>query len=134
MNVWLQLILPLFIIAVAISIRVLADRLDRNRIRDHVESAGGKVLDITWNPLGLGWWGTRDRIYDVRYTTLHGASRTATCKTSMFGGVNWTLSAPPGFPEPDTTGEAITCLSCGAKIAARQTRCPQCGWSQTGHR
>jgi hypothetical protein len=138
----------ILVIALAIAIRVYAGRLDRERIREYVESGGGTVLDIAWNPLGPGWSGSSERIYDVRFKTARGEMHTGTCKTSMFSGVYWTGHAPPTglqdsdgssatsiaeVEEPTTTpAEPITCLSCGTQIPARQTHCAKCGWSYKG--
>jgi hypothetical protein len=133
------------LITLMILIRLIADRLDRERIREYVESSGGKVLDIAWNPLGPGWAGSQERIYDVRFKTARGEMHTGTCKTTMFSGVYWTGHAPPmgleqtdgssataEVEEPTTPAEPITCLSCGTRIPVRQTHCPKCGWSYTG--
>src|SRR5215469_16112715 len=129
-NTILFLIL-LMIAASTIGFRLIAGKLDRDRIRAYVERAGGNVLDITWNPTGPGWLGSRERIYDVTYKTSRGATITATCKTSMFSGVYWTGNAPPEeFGEqPETPPEPISCSSCGTKIPAHQASCPHCGWS-----
>ena len=68
-NVWYFLLLIL-VITVLIAARVYSDRLDRRRIREHVAHHGGKVLNISWNPLGGSWSRTRSgRFYDVRYST-----------------------------------------------------------------
>jgi hypothetical protein len=126
-----QILIAIVAIALAIGVRVVADRLDRSRIREHVESAGGTVLDISWNPFGPGWLGSRERIYDVTCKTSRGATITATCKTSMFSGVYWTGNAPPEEfgAQPETPPEPISCSSCGTKIPAHQASCPHCGWS-----
>jgi ribosomal protein L40E len=139
------------VIILMIVIRVFSDRFDRERIRDQVESHGGRVLNISWNPFGSGWPATRSaRLYDVRYHTHHGEIVSATCATSWTSGVCWMRDKPPGFgeigesagvstarrPSPEdiaqssaTPAEAIACLRCGARIPARTTHCPKCGWS-----
>ena len=89
-----QVLVAVLAIALAIALRLAVDRLDRNRIRADVERTGGQVLDISWNPFGPGWFGSRERIYDVSYRTLQGATVNATCKTSMFSGVYWTQQTP----------------------------------------
>jgi len=138
-------------IVLVIVIRVFSDRFDRERIREQVESHGGKVLNISWNPFGSGWPATRSaRFYDVRYHTHQGKIVNATCTTSWTSGVCWMRDKPPGFdgigesargpmarglsPEDsaqssETPAEAIACLRCGARIPARTTHCPKCGWS-----
>lgn len=130
----------LALIGVAIGARLMAGSLDRDRIRQYVEKGGGRVLDIVWNPIGPGWWGSRERIYDVTYRTHNGKVLTATCKTTMFSGVYWTGNTPPsGLPGNDSgdeariyvSGEAINCLRCGTRIPSERASCPKCGWSFT---
>jgi len=95
-------------IVIGLGIRWVAGSFDRDRIREYVESAGGKVLEITWNPFGPGWFGSRERIYDVRYQTRHGQIHTGTCKTSAYSGVYWTGNEPPpGSTEGDDTGTEL---------------------------
>lgn len=129
-------IVPIFL-GIGIGLRLISGHFDRARIREHVESSGGgKVIEITWNPFGKGWFGSRDeRIYDVRYRSKQGKIIEATCKTSLLSGVYWTShSAPSDFMEPsDSRAElpagATECLACGATIGPKKTRCPKCGWS-----
>jgi hypothetical protein len=79
------------IVLFAIGFRLLADRWDRERIRQYVAERGGSVNDITWQPFGRGWFGEKgDRIYEVEYTDRDGASHSASCKTSMFSSVYFT--------------------------------------------
>lgn len=131
-----NLLLILLVIGSAFVLRRITGRLDRDRIREYLEKGGNKVLDIVWHPFGPGWWGSGERIYDVKYKTRHGQMRQGTCKTGMFGGVYWAGQAPPyELLESGGTGvtaETIDCLKCGAKISPRQSRCPQCGWSYAG--
>lgn len=127
-------IFPILIIGVIV-LRIFADYLDRQRIRDHVEGSGGKILNISWNPLGRGWFGSRnERIYEVHYRAKNGRTVEATCKTSMLSGVYWTSdSAPSDFmdmPEtPDACAEPVKCLACGSTIPSGKSRCPKCRWS-----
>jgi ribosomal protein L40E len=121
-------------IIVMIVVYVVSDRFDRERIREQIESHGGRILNISWNPFGSGWPATRSaRLYDVRYRTHHGEIVSATCATSWTSGVCWLRDKPPGFGDiaqsSTTAAEAIACLRCGAKIPARGTHCPKCGWS-----
>jgi len=121
------------VFAAAIGIRWATDRVDRQRIRQHVEESGGTVLDIvTESPWGWRWNWSRDRTYQVTYRTNHGKVITATCGTSMSSGVYWRRYAPPGIDLRESQTEPIDCLECGAKIPARQARCPKCGWGYTG--
>lgn len=128
-------------IAIAGAIRLMAGSFDRERIREYIESGGGKVLDIEWSPFGPGWFGSNERIYIVRYQNRHGEIHSSTCKTSAGSGVYWTGHAPPSggvelaedngpnAVEPATPAEPIACLECGTRIPPNQTRCPHCGWS-----
>ena len=76
--------------------RLWCDRLDRSRIAEYVAEHGGSVVEISWNPLGKGWFGSRkERIYEVIYCNRNGRTVTATCKTSMFSGVYWTDGPAP---------------------------------------
>jgi len=127
----------LVVIALGLGIRLIAGRLDRDRIREYIKNGGGQVLHIVWNPFGPGWWGSRERIYDVTYKTHNGEVREATCKTTMFSGVYWTGDAAlSGLVErhgiSPRTGEAIDCLKCGSKIPPQQSHCHNCGWSYVG--
>ncbi|MBL8797438.1 MAG: bZIP transcription factor [Planctomycetia bacterium] len=86
---------PLFFvfgaIALVIVFRVVAGSLDHQRIRDYVESRGGRLLSCHWSPFGTGWWGEKsDRIYEVSFRDRDGNLHHATCKTSMWTGVYWT--------------------------------------------
>ncbi len=70
---------------------LLAMRLDRDRIADHIHQRGGRVVSITWAPFGKGWFGEKNaRIYEVVYYDADGEQHFATCKTSMWAGVYWT--------------------------------------------
>jgi len=133
MDTVLSIVLIVVVIAFVVIYLRVAHSLDRDRIREHVERSGGKVIAIERNPFGKGWFGSGgERIYEVRYTTRHGKSIEATCKTSMFSGVYWTSDHPPesfGHDVSDVPAEPITCLSCGTRIPARDSRCPKCGWS-----
>jgi len=121
-------VLMVVLIGVAIIVSKYIDRIDHQRIREHVEHSGGKVLKITTQYLG-GWRASRDRAYLVTYRTQHGKTITASCRTSMFRGVYWITDRPPGFNLRESQPEPITCLECGANIPARQTHCSKCGWN-----
>jgi len=127
----------LIFIPIVIALRLIAGALDRDRIKEHIENAGGQVLDITWSPFGTGWFGSKnERIYDVTYRTRQGQTVKATCKTSMFSGVYWTSNSAdreihrPSHPHEQPGDQQPTqCMSCGATIPPRESRCPKCGWS-----
>jgi hypothetical protein len=115
-------------IALVIFLMVAMPRYDRQRIREHVEAHGGKVIEISGRWFGVG--SRYGRTYDVRYETRHGKHVTAACVTGMTGGVQWLSDHPPGsHMETSEPAEAINCIACGAKIPAREARCPRCGWS-----
>ena len=85
-----------FFLAIAILSFVLfvVPRLDRNRIREHVESNGGRVIEILRDWFG-GFGSRYARTYDVTYVTRHGERITAKCITGMMSGVKWMTSRPP---------------------------------------
>jgi hypothetical protein len=118
------------LLILVIGIRVWFDRLDRERIREHVESRGGKILNISWNPFGNGWPDRSARFYEVRYRTHRGRIVTAKCTISRSSGINWLREAPPGLPHAiEALAEPIACLGCGKQIPAQKTDCQHCGWS-----
>jgi hypothetical protein len=80
---------------VVIIVRIVGGKLDRQRICEHVEANGGKVIDILSQWFG-GVGGRYVRTYDVTYTTRHGSRISATCITSMTSGVQWMSDRPPG--------------------------------------
>jgi len=89
----LALLVPLALIVLAL--RMLSGNLDHARIRHYVGDRGGRVVGIRWTPLGAGWWGeSKDRIYELEYEDSRGQRRTASVKTSMFGGVYMTEDRP----------------------------------------
>src|SRR5262249_25547334 len=91
------------VLVVLSGLRLYAGRLDRERIREHVESHGGKVLNIEYvfSPFATGWRGADNaRLYDIRYVTHRGRTITATCATNKFSGVWWPREAPPGLHDP----------------------------------
>jgi hypothetical protein len=134
------LFIALWIAGIATLVFVLIPKADRKRIREHVDSHGGKVIEILSDWFGAG--GRSARAYDVTYISRNGQRVTAKCITSMTSGVQWLSDKPPesqmeslevaeetGRPETSGRSEAIDCIECGAKIPAEKTRCPQCGWS-----
>ena len=89
---------PIFIVlwmaGIAILVFVVIPKMDRQRIREHIDSHGGKIIDIesVWFR-GSGRYG---RTYDVTYMSRQGGRITATCMTSMVRGVQWVSDRPPG--------------------------------------
>lgn len=132
---------PIFFVvsasAFAVLILFVIPKLDRQRIREQIETHGGKVIEILrdWFAWGRG----SARHYDVTYVTRSGERITATCMTSMMSGVQWVSNRPPGSDmraaaaveemEPSKETEPIDCIQCGAKMPAGEVRCTQCGWS-----
>ncbi|HTE05286.1 MAG TPA: hypothetical protein VK824_03745 [Planctomycetota bacterium] len=91
----LSLLFVPIVLAAVLAVRLLADRLDRRRIRDDVAARGGEVLEITWTPFGRGWFGEKsDRIYRVSWHDGARKPHESFCKTSLFTGVYWTEEAP----------------------------------------
>ena len=95
------LVIPI-VVVIAVVFRLIAGGIDRDRIREYVESRGGRVLEVRWAPFGPGWFGEKsDRIYSVRYLDSSGNEHDAHCKTSMWTGVYLTQdgmvhnAAPP---------------------------------------
>jgi hypothetical protein len=111
--------------AIVVVLRIIADRLDRQRIREEIEENGGKIVEIHWDPFGPGWFGEKsDRIYEVTYQSKKGHRVVAHCKTSMWSGVYWRDRQE----SKDTRVEDMNCLSCGHPMHKRKV-CPECGWT-----
>jgi hypothetical protein len=129
------------VVAILIFSFVVTPKLDRDRIRENIEGHGGKVIEIlrTW-----GFGGRNDRAYEVSYTTARGHQVKAACRTSIWRGVCWVNSRPPGFDSGESDrssmdyvaepAEPIQCLDCGAMIPANKENCPQCGWGYRAYR
>lgn len=85
----LFIILPFIVIAIVF--RLIAGGMDHDRIKQYVADRGGQLQDLSWTPLGPGWFGEKsDRIYCVLYTDQDGNKHEAHCKTSMWTGVYFT--------------------------------------------
>ena len=117
---------------------VVIPRMDRQRIREHIDNHGGKVIEILSDWFAAS--GRSARTYEVTYLTHNGERITAKCITSMTSDVQWISDRPPGsdratpkVAEESGSSEAIDCIECGAKIPAEKTRCPHCGWSYRGN-
>jgi hypothetical protein len=85
----------LWAIAILTLVLFVLPTLDRNRIREHVESNGGHVVEILRDWFG-GFGGRSARTYDVTYITRQGERITAKCITGMMSGVQWVTTRPPG--------------------------------------
>lgn len=93
----LQIFVPILlgIVLLAITLRVVADRLDRARVRGYIEKRGGTVLSLRWRPFGPGWFGEQSqRIYRLRYRDEPRQEREAFVKTSVLTGVYLTEDRP----------------------------------------
>jgi hypothetical protein len=94
MNNLSALLFLLWAIAMLTLVLFVLPRLDRNRIREHVESNGGKVIEILRDWFS-GFGGRSARTYDVTYITRQGERITAKCKTGMMNGVQWVADRSP---------------------------------------
>ncbi|MSP37894.1 MAG: hypothetical protein EXR70_05335 [Deltaproteobacteria bacterium] len=55
----MKLSLLFYLFLAAIAYRVVMHLLDKQRIKDEVETQLGRVVSITWNPFGRGWFLSR---------------------------------------------------------------------------
>jgi hypothetical protein len=84
----------LWIPGLIIFIFVVIPKMDRQRIREHIDSHGGKVIET--ESVWFRSSGRYGRTYDVTYITRRGERITAKCITSMTSGVQWMSDRPPG--------------------------------------
>jgi hypothetical protein len=106
------IVIPL-VIVLALVIRLAAGGMDHGRLREYVESRGGRLLEARWTPFGPGWFGEKsDRIYSVRYLDADGNEHEAHCKTSMWTGVYFTRDEIVGYAQPmaAATGRPVSSL------------------------
>ena len=83
-----------WIVAIVLFVFVVNPKMDRQRIREHIDSHGGKVIEIV-----SAWFagnGRAGRTYDVTYMSRTGQRVTAKCITNMTSGVQWLIDKPPG--------------------------------------
>lgn len=122
-----RLELMILALGAAAALRIAMHFVDKARIGREVEAQGGRVVSISWDPFGRGWFFEKnERHYTVIYTDRAGATKTAACKTSWFSGVYWA--------EPPATEEAAPrffarhrCAKCGYALSAEWRACPNCG-------
>ena len=119
----------LLAIGAGLAIRIVIHFVDKRRIKDEVESRGGRIISISWNPFGRGWFFEKnERHYSVTYTDRSGATLEADCKTSLFTGVYWADGPKTEEPKP-TFIPRHRCSKCGYAIDAEWRACPNCGKS-----
>jgi len=121
--------LHVFILAIGavVAIRVVLHFVDKARIKHEVESRGGRVISIRWNPFVRGWFFEKNEChYSVIYSDNSGANISTNCKTSLFTGVYWAdgprleEQRPRFIPRP-------RCSNCGYAINVEWRACPNCG-------
>jgi hypothetical protein len=119
----------LLAIGAGLAIRIVMHFVDKRRIKDEVESRGGRIISISWNPFGRGWFFEKnERHYSVTYTDRSGATLEADCKTSLFTGVYWADGPKTEEPKPRFI-PLHRCSKCGYAIDAEWRACPNCGKS-----
>jgi hypothetical protein len=110
-----------------IGVRIAMHFFDKGRIKDEVETRLGRVVSITWNPFGRGWFFEKgERHYDVTYVDRSGRSITTSCKTSLFTGVYWAEGPQLSEPSPRIMSRHL-CSKCGYAIQVEWRACPNCG-------
>ena len=116
----MPVLIILGMLLLAVLLRVGADSWDRDRIRSYVLERGGAVRDIRWILFGPGWYGDRNRIYEVSYYDAGGNEHAAVVKTSALAGVYFTedritrhskrTPASPAEPLPPPTPRGFPVL------------------------
>lgn len=119
-----------FIVAaifVGLAIRIVMHFVDKNRIKDEIESKGGRVVSIAWNPFARGWFFEKnERHYEVTYVDRSGQTVSTTCKTSLFTGIYW-ADGPQLEQPPPRIISRHHCSACGYALSAEWRACPNCG-------
>jgi hypothetical protein len=128
MDRWQVLLVAL---GAAIVIRILSHFVDRARIRDEIQSKGGRVISIRWKPFGRGWFFEKnERHYSIVYLDRSGATVSTDCKTSLFTGVYW-ADGPNLQEQRPRLMARHRCFKCGYAINAEWRACPNCGVKMT---
>ena len=91
----LEYILFFMLIAVAIAtLSLFIHYLDRNRIRRYLLGQGATLIRAEYESLGNGWFGDdKNNIYRVTYLDRDKNRHSVQCKTSIFGGVYFTMDS-----------------------------------------
>ncbi len=114
-------------VAAGILIRIAMHFVDKNRIKDEVETKLGRVVSIVWNPFGRGWFFEKgERHYDVTYVDRRGERISTSCKTSFFTGVYWAEGPCRSEPPPRLMSRHL-CGKCGYSLNTEWRACPNCG-------
>ena len=114
-------------ILVGLAIRIIMHFVDKSRIKEEIESKGGRVLSIAWNPFARGWFFEKnERHYDVNYIDRSGQKVSTTCKTSLFTGIYWAEGPQLEQPPPRIISQH-RCSGCGFTLSAEWRACPNCG-------
>lgn len=114
-------------VLVGLAIRVIMHFVDKNRIKDDIESKGGRVLSISWSPFARGWFFEKnERHYEVSYVDRSGQTVTTTCKTSLFSGIYWAEGPQLEQPPPRIISR-YRCSACGFTLSGEWRACPNCG-------
>src|SRR5438093_12230556 len=106
----------MFLIAIlaAAAFRVAMHFVDKNRIKDEIESKGGRVVSIAWNPFARGWFFEKnERHYEVTYVDRSGQTVSTTCNTSLFTGIYW-AEGPQWEQPPPPIISRHHCSACGS--------------------
>ncbi len=117
-----------FLIAIAaLAWRIVMHFVDKGRIKDEVETRLGRIVSISWNPFGRGWFFEKgERHYDVTYIDRAGKTIATGCKTSLVTGVYW--AEAPQVAEPQTRLiSRHRCSKCGYTLQIDWRACPNCG-------
>ena len=94
--------LIIFVICVAVVIRLLAGSFDGERVEQYIRAMGGELVDRSWDPFGPGWFGEKDsRIYQIVYRDRDGLLHRAHVKTSLMTGVYLTNDQLIDDAEPE---------------------------------
>lgn len=116
MEVFAVLILVLCIVVCGAALII---RLDKSRVRKHLQSTGCTPVYVHWKLFGHGWLseiskdGGGNRIYEVEYLDIYGNTHHVWVKTAMLSGVFLSkdrIIAYANVGRPMTAEEKVTVL------------------------